>query len=143
MDVFDKAFEIFDEIPKRINQAIRTSIEKYKEELIDYQVKVQWLDLGETSDGIKMKGKGGVVYSQFYKKKKQKLGLDTSHVTLKLRGRLHESVYIEIFDDRYIIKSDLDYAKYQKKYGKVFGIQDKFLKQFIDKRIIPEIKKIA
>jgi len=137
---------IRNDIPKLIDKGIQNAVERYKNELIDYQVNRQWFDEGEMADGTKIKplNKPYKVYSQFTVKKKRSKGQPTDRVTWKDTGRFHASVRILVLEDRFIIEVDPSaYRKLVAQYGEGgIGIQDIYLREFANKRIMPEIKAL-
>jgi hypothetical protein len=133
-------------IPEIIDKGIQNAVEKYKNELIDYQVNRQWFDAGEKADGSKITplNKPYKVYSQFTVRLKKPKGQPTDRVTWKDTGRFHSSVRILVLEDRFIIEVDQSrYNDLVKQYGEGgIGIQDIYLRQFANDRIIPEIKAL-
>lgn len=145
MDILESAKKEIEQFPKIVDETIRRTFENYKGELVDYQINRQWFEAGEKNDGDRIRplNKDYEVYSQFTIRKKRAKGQPTDRITLKDTGKLHRSITIKVLADRLLIETnDPTFNKVEAQYGEgLLGIQDRYLREFVENRLLIEIKK--
>ncbi len=139
-DVFDKARDAVEQMKNSVNPLIQETMEQYKSVILDYQVEKQLYDKGEDSKGSIIRP----AYSPLTVKIKFKKGQPTDRVTWKDTGTLYKTMRIIPKADSVEILLSVPYAKeLLEKYkdNEVLGIQEELLKEFVQKYILPNLKK--
>ena len=139
MSIFKEELKIIQSFPQAIEDSIKRAVKKFDFVLVDYVVNDQMDKRGEDGEGEKIKP----AYSRITIKIKQAKGQPTDRVTLHDTGDFHASVEIILQDRQFKVVSNVPHdKKIEEKYGnKVLGIQKRNLKEFVNKFLIPEIKK--
>ena len=133
------------EIKNSIPSWIKEVIEKNKDVILDMQLQGQF-DKGKDSEGNNL----FPPYASSTKKRKRRKGQPTNRVTLKDTGMFYKSVEVEVRNDEFEIKSDIDYSEYLIErynteydvffYGAIFGLTPSHLEDFTKNFIVPYIK---
>lgn len=139
MGIFDKEILIIKSIENEINNTIISTVKKYDFVLIDFITEKQHLQLGQ--DG---KGKEIGYYSSVYSRIRIKKRLQVEYVDLKFTGDFHAGIEIFAGANEFKVISNIEYADdIIKRYGvEVLEIQKRFLAEFVDNYLKPELKKM-
>lgn len=139
MDDFSEEMALFDTFNEVLMESVKLAFKKYDFVVLDYLTNKQWFQKGEKSDGKKMKPG----YKAITIKLKKKKGDPYDRVTLRDTGKLYRSIDLIVGERALIMQVNVDYYRaLEKKYGsKIAGIQEKFLEEFCENYIIPEIQK--
>lgn len=124
-------------LPQIIEETIREVVQRFDHVLIDYVVNKQ-LHQGEDGEG---KDLGN--YSLGYARIRIKRNLQIDHVDTHFTGKWHASIKVTAEGDGFRISSNVEYDKdLTEKYGEnLLLVQDKFLQEFTDTYLVPEILK--
>ncbi len=138
-DVFENAIRKVNELRQAVNTSIQKAFDDNYLIVKDIQVNKQLYDKGEDS-------KGSIIvpsYTPLTISIKKSKGQPTDRVTLKDTGAFHQNISIIARNDELEITATIKYAqKLFDKYGDdILGIQEEFIKEFMDKYILEEIKE--
>jgi len=128
------------ELEDSINVTIKSSIDANKPVLIAMNTKDQLYGSGEDATGKELVPS----YAQSTKLIKRKKGQKTSNVTLKDSGDFYNSVNIQTSTTQAIFSTNVEYYKYlvaHYKTDSILGLQTDNKELFIDKYILPNLKK--
>ena len=125
-------------LPSIVESVMREQVKRFDHVLIDYNVNKQLDSKGEDSQGNKL-GK----YSLGYARIRIKRGLQANHIDTNFTGDFHASFEVFAEDKGFKIISNVEYDKHLvKRYGEaIIGIQDKYLKEFTEIYVLPELIK--
>lgn len=139
MGVFDDEIAFVESWKVIIEDSVKEAFRRYDFVIIDYLTNKQWFQKGQKSDGGIIKP----VYTRITIKLKQKKGDPYDRVTLRDTGKLYRSIDLIIGERALIARVTVEYfRRLELKYGKkILGIQDKFIEEFTENYILPQIKK--
>lgn len=139
MSVFERAKNKVKELKSSVNPTIQSVFEEYKELVKEVNVDRQLFDKGQDSKGSIIRP----AYKPITIKLKKKKGQPADRVTLRDTGKFHRTLKVIPKDDEVEIIAGVEYGKYLiKKYGDdILGLQEEFLREFITRYILPELKK--
>lgn len=139
MGVFRSEILKIGNIQRDILPIIQRTVNQFRDELEEYNTKFQLSDKGEDNQGEKIKP----AYTRFTISIKKTKGQPTDRVTLKDTGSFHRSIHVIAESNRMRIVSNHHLAdELIQKYGKdVIGVQEKYLNEFVNKRLIPALKR--
>jgi hypothetical protein len=144
MGIFDKEIAIIGKIPGAIELAIKETVQSKGFVLKSYNIQ-QLKDKGENAVGKKLKHKrtGKTGYTNPYKRKRIKAGLQVAYVDTRFSGVFHAQIEIIAEDGQLRISSTIDYSEYIiRMYGaEVLGVQRKYLEDFTNKHLLTNVKK--
>lgn len=138
MGLFSRQIAFVDSLEKQIYSVLRDSISINGLEIKDYVIEKQLYDKGIDGNEKRLKG-----YTRQTIRYKISKGQPADRTTLKDEGIFHASIVIDAYDDRFIISSDVTYAKYLvKRYGEnIMKPSIKNMRIFFDKHFLPDLKK--
>lgn len=127
-----------EEIEKSLFPTLKEVFDRYQGVIKEYNTEEQLYNNSIDSKGLTIQPS----YAQSTVNYKRKKGQISIRVTLKDTGDFYESVQIIPQDDKLIIETSIEYAKYlTKKYGKdILGVTDENLETFYKKYISQEIE---
>ncbi len=139
MDVFKEALGKVNQMRLAVNASIQKAFDDNNLIVKDIQVNKQLFDKGENAKGSIIRP----AYTPITISLKKAKGQPTDRVTLKDTGVFYFSIDIIANDTELVIESSLSYSKYLiDKYGDdILGIQEDFLKEFLEKYTLLELKK--
>lgn len=140
MSIFQKEINLLRSIEEEIHNTIIDCINKYDFVLLDFQTNKQMNIKGETSKNDQIG-----VYRERYKRYRISKGLQVNHVDLRLTGKFQSTLEVLTENDQFRIVAHVDYAdKLVKQFGPdILGLQEQYLKEFVNNYLIPEIRKMV
>lgn len=138
-NIFADEIAIIEGIPQVIDETIKRTVQENDFVIKEYNISDQLDDQGEDSTGKKIRPG----YSNPYKRRRIKRGLQVEYVDTHFSGRFHAQLEIIAEDGQFKITSQLDYAEHViKRYGiEILGIQQQYLKDFVNNYLLIELKK--
>lgn len=138
MDIFFKQKAFLNEVESVLMSQIRQSIDAFDFVLKDYIVNKQLFREGIDGKGEKLAG-----YKRSTIRLKIRKGDPVDRTTLRDEGDFYASIFIDAFEDRFEISSDVDYDKYIiKRYGSdVLRVSNENFREFLFKYFMPNFKK--
>lgn len=137
MGLFDKQISFIDSLEKQIFNVLRDSININGIEIKDYIIEKQLYEKGIDGNEKRLKG-----YTRQTIRYKISKGQPADRTTLKDEGIFHASITIDAYADKFIVSSDVGYAKYLvKRYGdKIMKPSVRNMTEFFNKHFIPDLK---
>lgn len=128
------------EFKESINPIIKETFDDNELVIVNYQTDEQ-LSKGKNSKGVSIRP----AYTRLTISIKKKKGQPFDRVTWKDTGELYKNIKVNTTNDQMEITTSVEYAeKLIIKYGDdTLGIQEEFLKDFLNKYILPNLKKEA
>ena len=140
MNVLDRLQQQLKAMEAVINPSIQETINRSKPLLIDEQTNTQWYSKGQDAEQSEISPS----YALSTVIAKQKKGQPTDRVTLKDTGALYDSIRVEATATQLIISANVEYYKYLVIHydtNILLGLQEPFLKKYIEVGVIPTIKR--
>jgi len=139
MDAFDKARKFVRAVENSIKPSMQNTFLLNQLVIVDYQTDKQLFEQGQDSNGKSIRP----YYAPSTIRIKRAKGQPTDRVTWKDTGALYKSVTVDARGEEFVINIGADYAQYLvRRYGQdVVGIQRKFLKDFLNDYILPNLRR--
>lgn len=141
MSVFAKEISLLRGINDEIHNVIINTIRKFDFVLLDYQTNKQMNTKRENSWGRQI----GIYKNERYKRYRISKGLQVDSVDLRLTGKFQSTLEIITEENLFRIRANVDYADdLYEMYGPyILGLQEKYLSEFVNNYLIPEIRKMV
>ena len=140
MGVVERFNKKLAQLEAAINQTIKETIIRDEPFIINQQANEQLYKQGEDGNAKPLIPS----YASSTIKYKKRKGQITDHVTLRDTGRMYKSIFVDALTNEMIISINVYYFKYLVLHydtNEILGLQPSFLKQFVLKRVLPNLKK--